>query len=48
MLAAGNAANVERVWSLALVAGLLAGIGYLLFAAVSRFATPWTTGRSSS
>jgi ABC-type nitrate/sulfonate/bicarbonate transport system permease component len=48
MLAAGNAANVERVWSLALVAGLLAGIGYLLFAVISRFATPWTTGRSSS
>jgi ABC-type nitrate/sulfonate/bicarbonate transport system permease component len=48
MLAAGNAANVERVWSLALVAGLLAGVGYLLFAVISRFATPWTTGRSSS
>ena len=48
MLVAGNAANVERVWSLALVAGLLAGLGYLLFALVSRFATPWTTGRSSS
>ena len=48
MLAAGNAANVERVWSLALVAGLLAGVGYLLFALISRFATPWTTGRSSS
>ena len=48
MLAAGNAANVERVWSLALVAGLLAGLGYLLFAVVSRFLTPWTTGRSSS
>ena len=48
MIAAGNAANVERVWSLALVAGLLAGLGYLLFAGISRFATPWTTGRSSS
>jgi ABC-type nitrate/sulfonate/bicarbonate transport system permease component len=48
MLVAGNAANVERVWSLALVAGLLAGVGYLLFAVISRFATPWTTGRSTS
>ena len=47
MLAAGNAANVERVWSLALVAGLLAGIGYLIFALIARLATPWTTGRSS-
>ena len=47
MLAAGNAANVERVWSLALVAGLLAGIGYLMFALIARVATPWTTGRSS-
>jgi len=48
MLVAGNAANVDRVWSLALVAGILAGLGYLLFAVISRFATPWTTGRSIS
>ncbi|TFD74696.1 ABC transporter permease subunit [Cryobacterium psychrophilum] len=47
MLAAGSAANVERVWSLALVAGLLAGIGYLMFALISRVATPWATGRTS-
>ncbi|MDH6237595.1 ABC transporter permease subunit [Cryobacterium sp. CG_9.6] len=48
MLAAGSAANVERVWSLALVAGLLAGIGYLMFALLSHLSTPWATGRTRS
>jgi ABC-type nitrate/sulfonate/bicarbonate transport system permease component len=47
MLAAGSAANVDRVWGLALVAGLLAGLGYGLFGLISRLATPWLTGRSS-
>jgi ABC-type nitrate/sulfonate/bicarbonate transport system permease component len=47
MLVAGSTANVDRVWSLALVAGLTAGVGYALFALILRVATPWTTGRSS-
>ena len=47
MLAAGSAANVDRVWGLALVAGLLAGLGYGLFGLISRLATPWLTGRNS-
>ncbi|MBC7441733.1 MAG: ABC transporter permease [Ramlibacter sp.] len=47
LLAAGSAANVPRVWGLALIAGLLAGLGYALFALVSRVATPWMTGRAT-
>jgi ABC-type nitrate/sulfonate/bicarbonate transport system permease component len=46
MLVAGSSANVDRVWSLALVAGVTAGLGYMIFAIILRFATPWTTGRS--
>jgi ABC-type nitrate/sulfonate/bicarbonate transport system permease component len=47
MLAAGSAAQVERVWGLALVSGLVAGLGYALFGLISRFATPWSSGRSA-
>ena len=47
LLAAGSSANVDRVWGLALIAGLLAGLGYALFALLSRVATPWMTGRSA-
>ena len=47
MLVAGSTANVDRVWSLALVAGVTAGLGYAIFAVILRFATPWTTGRSN-
>ncbi|MFC5930057.1 ABC transporter permease subunit [Cryobacterium melibiosiphilum] len=46
MLVAGSSANVDRVWALAVVAGVVAGIGYALFAVVSRFATPWSSGRA--
>ena len=45
MLVAGSSANVDRVWSLALVAGLIAGLGYAAFAVLSRFVTPWSSGR---
>ncbi len=48
MLVAGSTANVDRVWSLALVSGVTAGIGYAIFALVLRVLTPWTTGRSRS
>ncbi|KFF60993.1 ABC transporter permease [Cryobacterium sp. MLB-32] len=41
MLVAGSSANVDRVWSLALVAGLMAGLGYAIFALIARVATPW-------
>ena len=41
MLVAGSSANVDRVWSLALVAGATAGLGYAVFAVISRLITPW-------
>ena len=47
MLTAGSSAQVERVWGLALVSGLIAGLGYGLFGLISRFATPWSSGRNS-
>ncbi|GAA3637350.1 ABC transporter permease [Kineosporia mesophila] len=34
---------VPRTWSLALVTGALAGLGYAFFALLARFATPWRT-----
>ncbi|TFD47292.1 ABC transporter permease subunit [Cryobacterium frigoriphilum] len=46
MLVAGASANVDRVWALAVVAGVVAGLGYGFFALVSRFATPWSSGRA--
>jgi ABC-type nitrate/sulfonate/bicarbonate transport system permease component len=36
--------QVARVWGLALVAGLLAGLGYAVIALVGRVVAPWSTG----
>jgi ABC-type nitrate/sulfonate/bicarbonate transport system permease component len=36
--------EVARVWGLALVAGLLAGVAYAVIALVARFAAPWSSG----
>jgi ABC-type nitrate/sulfonate/bicarbonate transport system permease component len=47
MLTAGSAAEVSRVWGLAIVSGLIAGIGYALFGLISRFVTPWSSGRNA-
>ncbi|MBT0768918.1 ABC transporter permease subunit [Kineosporia sp. J2-2] len=38
---------VPRTWALMLVTGALAGLGYGLFALVSRFVTPWSSGAAS-
>ncbi|MER6942896.1 ABC transporter permease subunit [Nonomuraea sp. NPDC000554] len=38
--------QVSRTWGLALVAGLIAGLGYALVAVVARVVTPWSSGRS--
>jgi ABC-type nitrate/sulfonate/bicarbonate transport system permease component len=46
MLVAGSSAQVERVWGIAILSGIIAGIGYALFGLISRFATPWSSGRS--
>jgi ABC-type nitrate/sulfonate/bicarbonate transport system permease component len=47
MLTAGSSAQVERVWGLAIVSGLIAGLGYALFGLISRFVTPWSSGRNA-
>jgi ABC-type nitrate/sulfonate/bicarbonate transport system permease component len=39
--------QVPRTWGLALVAGLIAGLGYAVVALVARFVTPWSYGRPS-
>ncbi|GAA3694026.1 ABC transporter permease [Arthrobacter ginkgonis] len=44
MVNAQQSLEIERVWGVALVCGLLAGAGYLVFALISRFATPWSAG----
>lgn len=46
MVNAQQSLEVERVWGIALVCGLLAGAGYLVFSLISRWATPWSAGRS--
>lgn len=46
MVAAGSASQSARVWGIALVCALVAGLGYALFGLISRYATPWTSGRS--
>ncbi|WP_043658694.1 ABC transporter permease [Nocardia thailandica] len=44
LTAAQTAYNVPRTWGLALAAAALAGLGYLLIAALARLAAPWTAG----
>ncbi|NUW45270.1 ABC transporter permease [Nonomuraea rhodomycinica] len=40
--------QVPRTWGLALVAGLVAGLGYAAVALVARVVTPWSSGRTES
>ncbi|GAA2214961.1 ABC transporter permease [Nonomuraea monospora] len=40
--------QVPRTWGLALVAGLIAGLGYALVALVARVVTPWSRGEAAS
>jgi ABC-type nitrate/sulfonate/bicarbonate transport system permease component len=44
MVNAQQSLEIERVWGVALVCGLLAGAGYLVFSLISRWATPWSAG----
>lgn len=46
MVNAQQSLEIERVWGIALVCGLLAGAGYLVFSLVSRWAAPWSAGTS--
>jgi len=38
--------EIERAWGMAIVAGLLAGLGYALVGLVQRVVTPWTKATS--
>ncbi|MEW1840408.1 ABC transporter permease subunit [Nonomuraea angiospora] len=38
--------QVPRTWGLALVSGLIAGLGYAIVALVARVVTPWSRGES--
>ena len=41
MIASQQALNIDRTWGIALVATLLAGIGYAITAFIGRLLTPW-------
>jgi ABC-type nitrate/sulfonate/bicarbonate transport system permease component len=43
LIAAKSESDAARLWYLALVSGLVAGIGYLAVGLVARLVTPWTT-----
>lgn len=45
-IAAGQI-NIERTWSLALLAGLVAGLGYVAFGLVARAVAPWSRGQDA-
>ena len=44
MVNAQQSLEIERVWGVALVSGLIAGAGYALFGLIARLVTPWSTG----
>jgi ABC-type nitrate/sulfonate/bicarbonate transport system permease component len=48
MVAAQQSLEIERVWGVALVSGLLAGAGYALIGLIARIVTPWSNGREGT
>lgn len=44
LILAQQQAAIPQVWAIALLAGLIAGIGYAIVAVISVFATRWSTG----
>jgi len=42
MINSEQSLNIARTWGIALVATLLAGIGYAVVAVIGRLVTPWT------
>ena len=44
LIAAQTQSDAPQLWYLALVSGLVSGLGYLVVGAVARIVTPWTTG----
>ncbi|MHA6784907.1 hypothetical protein ACVGOW_28515 [Pseudonocardia saturnea] len=43
LIAAQTQSDAPQLWYLALVSGLISGIGYLLVGVVARIVTPWTS-----
>jgi ABC-type nitrate/sulfonate/bicarbonate transport system permease component len=39
--------DVERAWGIMFTCALVAGLGYAFFGLLSRFVTPWATGRAT-
>lgn len=48
LTSAQQKADVPLVWGLAIYAGLLAGIGYLVVSVVARLVTPWTAKKGGT
>jgi ABC-type nitrate/sulfonate/bicarbonate transport system permease component len=44
LIAAQTQADAPQLWYLALVSGLISGVGYLVVGVVARIVAPWTTG----
>lgn len=47
LIIAAQSTNIERTWALALIAGAVAGAGYLLFGLIARSAAPWSKGQGA-
>lgn len=45
LIIAAQSTNIERTWALALIAGLVAGLGYVLLGLVARSVAPWSRGQ---
>ena len=43
LIAAQTQSDAPQLWHLALVSGLISGLGYLVVGLVARVVTPWTT-----
>ena len=44
LIAAQTQSDAPQLWYLALISGIISGLGYLLVGLVARLVTPWTTG----
>jgi ABC-type nitrate/sulfonate/bicarbonate transport system permease component len=44
MIIAQQAGDIPQVWAIALLCGVVAGIGYAIIAVIARFVTRWSTG----
>lgn len=48
LIAAQTLSDAPKLWYLALVMGLISGLGYLLVGLIARVVTPWTSGADTS